>query len=72
MEGKVYPDDSRRFAAFGSSFVRLGWAMVAVDSEGTITAMASGVPPEWITDIPGAEAWALLQAVQHSNLGMKL
>ena len=34
-----------------------------VNEHGHIIAEASGVPPEWIRGIPGAEAWALLQAM---------
>ena len=30
--------------------------------DGVITAAARGLPPPWITDIAGSEAWALLQA----------
>ena len=29
---------------------------------GVVLAAASGVPPEWVTDIGGAEAWTIYQA----------
>ena len=31
-----------------------------------------GVPPDWISDIPGAEAWALLQAATGAAPGCKV
>ena len=33
-----------------------------VRTAGVVTAAACGVPPPWISDIAGSEAWALLQA----------
>ena len=44
--------------------------MVLNDTGRTI-AMAKGLPPDWITDIPGAEAWALLQAAVGAEPGCK-
>jgi ribonuclease HI len=46
---------------------RTGWAFVAIDREGVIRASAHGVPPGWICTIFGAETWAVLQAVTHSQ-----
>jgi hypothetical protein len=60
VTGTVYTDGSRLDQALG--IPRNGWAFVAVDAHGTVTASAFGLPPDWITDIPGTEAWALLQA----------
>ena len=34
-----------------------------------VTAIASGTPPDYITDIPAAEAWALFQATTFAELG---
>ena len=34
-----------------------------------MVAAASGVPPEWITDIGGAEAWAIYQAARFALPG---
>ena len=42
--------------------MRLGWAFVVLDRLKHVFAIARGVPPEHVRDIPGAEAWALLQA----------
>ena len=43
--------------------MRCGWAFVVICPEtGEVIASAMGVPPPWITDIGGAEAWAMLQA----------
>ncbi len=35
--------------------------MVVVKDDGRIVASAKGIPPDWIVDIPGTEAWAILQ-----------
>ena len=68
IQGTIYTDGS---ALDGPSSVlmRCGWAFVAVDSEGNITASAYGVPPPWVDDIGGAEAWALLQAAMRAMPG---
>ncbi len=47
--------------------MRLGWAFTALDSEGRCVAAAHGVPPPWITDNSGAEAWAPLEAVESAH-----
>ena len=49
--------------------LRLGWAFAAINSDGMVIAAASGVPPSYITDVPGAEAWAILQAAAHALPG---
>ena len=41
---------------------RCGWAFVAVNPQGFVLAAAYGVTPPCISCIPGAEAWAALQA----------
>ena len=41
---------------------------MAVD-QGAVVASAFGLPPAWITSIPGTEAWAMLQAMQVSMPG---
>jgi hypothetical protein len=61
IEGTVYTDGSALDGP-NPNLVRCGWAFVVLDNEGNVTASASGVPPPWIDDIGGAEAWALLQA----------
>ncbi len=48
---------------------RLGWSFVVLDGEGQIIAIACGRPPAWIRDVPGAEAWALLQALTRALPG---
>ena len=60
--GAVYPDGSSRDGPI-PELERLGWAFVIVGSSGEILASAYGVPPPWITDIGGAEAWGLYQAL---------
>jgi hypothetical protein len=68
VSGKVYSDGSRLDGP-SKLIARNGWAFVAVDSSGQITAAAHGVPPDWIDDIPGAEAWAVLQAASRAQPG---
>ena len=45
-----------------SLLARNGWAFVVLNEAGEICASASGVPPDWVEDIPATEAWALTQA----------
>ena len=61
VRGRFYLDGS---ALDGPSAVmmRCGWSFVVVDDKGRVLAAAYGATPPWITDIGGAEAWALLQA----------
>ena len=61
--GKVYSDGSRIDAEVDQAVARLGWSAVVVDDSGRTVASAKGIPPEWIIDIPGAEAWAILQGI---------
>ena len=42
--------------------MRLGWALVALDKFNHVVAIARGSPPDYIDDLPSAEAWALVQA----------
>ena len=66
--GKVYTDGSRLDGP-SELLARNGWSFVALDTEGKITAASNGVPPNWITVIPGAEAWALFQAASRAEPG---
>ena len=59
--GRIYTDASRVDDDHPDT-MRLGWAFVVLDSLNHVVAVASGVPPYYVDDIPGAEAWALLQA----------
>ena len=61
IQGKVYTDGSRIHDVHPDT-MRLGWAFVVLDQHDHIVAIARGVPPDYVRDIPGAEAWALLQA----------
>ncbi len=58
---KVYTDSSATDPRFIETR-RIGWAMVGIDGEGNFVMVASGVAPDWVTDIVGGEAWALVQA----------
>jgi len=63
VTGTIYTDGSRLDGKVAILAVN-GWAFVAVDDNGTVTAIARVIPPPWITDIPGAEAWAVFQAAR--------
>ena len=67
VSGAVYPDGSARDGPT-PELMRLGWAFVVLSSEGGIEAAAYGVPPPWIVDIGGAEAWGLYQSMLHTTL----
>ena len=66
ISGKVYTDGSM---IDGPPYLdglcrRLGWALVALDQAGNITASAYGAPATWIDTVYGAELWALWQAAR--------
>ena len=62
FQGRCYTDGSRLDGPV-ALVARNGWAFVVVGAEDQVIAVARGTPPDWIDDIPGTEAWALLQAV---------
>ena len=62
VAGEVYTDGSARDGPT-PELLRCGWSFMVIDGAGKITAAAYGVPPPWITDIGGAEAWALYQSL---------
>ena len=64
----IYSDVSRLDGP-ATLLARNGWAFVVLDANCVIIATACGVPPEWITDIPGTEAWAVIQAAFGAELG---
>jgi hypothetical protein len=66
--GKVYTDGSRLDGP-SKLVARNGWSFVALDVEGHVTAAANGITPYWVDDIPGAEAWAVLQAASRAEPG---
>ena len=51
---------------------RVGFGFAAVDAQGQITAEAYGTPPDWIDSVPGAETWALLEALRNMTPGAKI
>ena len=61
FKGTVYTDGSRLDGPT-AALARNGWAFVVRDDLNNVIAIASGVPPEWVEDIPSTEAWALYQA----------
>ena len=60
IEGAAYSDGSLLDGPI-AELARCGWAFTVLDDNGKIVASAYGVPPPWIKDIGGAEAWAVLQ-----------
>ncbi len=60
IEGTAYSDGSFLDGPI-AELARGGWAFAVLDHNGKIVASAYGVPPPWIKDIGGAEAWAVLQ-----------
>ena len=65
VSGDVYPDGSARDGPT-PELMRLGWSFCVIDSNGNIAAAAYGVPPPWIVDIGGAEAWGLYQSLLYT------
>ena len=61
VRGRFYTDASR-IANGHPDTLRLGWSFVALNDQDEVIAVASGVPPSYVDDVPGAEAWALFQA----------
>ena len=51
---------------------RVGYGFAALDAEGNVTAKAYGTPPQWINSVPGAEAWALFEALRNSVPGCRI
>ena len=68
FRGTVYTDGSRLDGPT-AILARNGWAFVVADELGNIIAIASGVPPDWVEDIPATEAWALVQAAVYAEPG---
>ena len=68
FKGRVYSDGSRLDGP-SDLLARNGWAFVVIDEVGETIAAAQGIPPRWIEDIPGTEAWAVLQAASRAEPG---
>ena len=64
LAGGTFYSDGSLFDGPSKLLGRCGWAFVAVDLNGFVVAAAYGIPPPWITCIPGAEAWAAVQAAR--------
>ena len=67
LRGVVYPDGS--WLDGPGPLARGGLAFVVTDVLGEVLAIARGLPPDWVTDIPGCEAWAVLQAAALAQPG---
>ena len=52
------------------SISRVGFGFVAYDGDGNVVAKAYGTPPAWIDTVPGAETWAVAEAMRHSVPGI--
>ena len=68
--GVCYSDGSRLDGPDDET-ARNGWSFVVVGLEGKVIAIARGVPPDWVLDIPACEAWALYQAALRALPGTK-
>ena len=68
LEGTAYSDGSFLDGPI-PEVARGGWSFAVLNGEGTVVASAYGVPPPWIKDIGGAEAWAVLQVGLRAILG---
>ena len=66
--GTFYTDGSRIHDLHPDT-IRFGWSFVVLDRNNHTIAAAHGSAPAFVTDIPGAEAWAILQAVGVAVLG---
>ena len=60
-EGTIYTDGSR-LDGDDPRTGRNGWSFVVKNDTGRTLAAAYGVPPDWVDDIPGSEAWAVKEA----------
>ena len=49
---------------------RVGFGFAGYDEEGNVIAKAFGTPPAWIDTVPGAEAWAVVEALRNSVPGI--
>ena len=68
FRGRVYTDGSRLDGP-SQLLARNGWAFVVINDDGELIAAASGIPPDWIEDIPATETWALFQAALNAEPG---
>ena len=60
IEGTAHSDGSFLNGSI-PELARGGWAFAVLTGDWEIVASAYGVPPPWIKDIGGAEAWGVLQ-----------
>ena len=69
--GAVYTDGSLldHHVWMEGQCVALGWAFVALGSDGRVVASARGCPPPCIATIYGAELWAVLMVRRHAGPG---
>ena len=59
IDGSLY-EGGREFGR------RTGFGVVAVSAEGDLLAYGCGVPPAWVRDVAGAEAWAFVAILRVS------
>jgi len=48
---------------------RVGFGLAAIGQQGQVNALAYGVPSCWVDTVPGAEAWAIYEALKVSVPG---
>ena len=55
-----------------SAIGRVGFGVVALNAQGEVVAKAFGTPPMWINSVPGAETWALYEALRNMIPGASI
>ena len=72
LQGRLNTDGSGMDVIRGDRTCgRYGWSFVVLDDNGNVIAVARGVPPSWITDVPGTEAWGIFQAAHRTKIDRK-
>ena len=69
--GTVYTDGSMVDGP-SKDLGRVGFGFAAYDIEGKMVAKAYGTPPRWIDSVPGAETWAVAEALRTSVPGITI
>ena len=64
-EGVVYIDGSATDPT-EPELTRFGYGIAVVSSEGVLIGLARGIPPPWVRDSAGAEAWAFYITLAHA------
>ena len=66
--GRVYSDGSRLDGPC-PLLARNGWSFIVLDEDENLIAAEYGLPLDWVDDVRGTEAWAMMQAALFAILG---